>query len=102
MTQAVVKTTEAARLGNQIADLEVYDPGYPELALPAALSLFCEIERMRDRLHVAQLLREWEHLPVTVEEVRGREEPLRYVGQLLLLVEQSVERRFLRPPLRDK
>ena len=45
---------------------------------------------------------QWEHPTVTVEEVGGYEDPLRYIGQFLLLVEQSVQRRYLRPPLRDK
>ena len=45
---------------------------------------------------------QWEHPAVTVEEVKGYEEPLRYIGQFLLLVEQSLQRSYLRPPLRDK
>jgi hypothetical protein len=103
VTKMVAKvTTEAVQLANQIADLEVYDPAYPEMTLSAALSLFCSIMRMKDRLHEAQLLQEWEHPAVTVEEVKGYEEPLRYIGQFLLLVEQSLRRSYLRPPLRDK
>ena len=39
---------------------------------------------------------------MTVEEVKGYDEPLRFIGQFLLLVEQSVKRRYLMPPLRDK
>lgn len=39
---------------------------------------------------------------MSVVEVQGYEDPLRYIGQFLLLVEQSVERQYLRPPLRDK
>ena len=39
---------------------------------------------------------------MTVEEVKGYEEPLLYIGQFLLLVEQSLRRSYLRPPLRDK
>ena len=45
---------------------------------------------------------QWDHPTVTVEEVKGYEDPLSFIGQFLLLVEQSVERRYLKPPLRDK
>ena len=63
VTKMVVEaTTEAAQLANQIADLEVYDPGYPEVTLAATLSLFCGIVEMKDRLHEAQLLQEVGHV----------------------------------------
>ena len=62
MTKVVVKATEAAQLANQIADLEVYDPGYKEVVLHTTLSLFCEIVTVKDRLHEAQLLQEVGHV----------------------------------------
>ena len=52
------EATEAARLANEMAELEVYDPPYPELAMQATLHLFCEVMRMKDRLQVAQLLQD--------------------------------------------
>ena len=39
---------------------------------------------------------------MSVEEIKGYDEPLRYIGQFLLLVEQSIQRQYLHPPLRDK
>ena len=63
VTKMVAKvTTEAVQLANQIADLEVYDPAYPEMTLSANLSLFCSIMTMKDRLHEAQLLQEVGHV----------------------------------------
>ena len=51
-------TTDAVRLANQITELDVYDPPYNEHAMDAILNLFCDIVRMKDRLHIAQLFRE--------------------------------------------
>ena len=64
MTNTVVKdtVTEAAQLANQITDLEIYDPVYPEMTLCVTLSLFSSIVRMKDRLHEAQLLLEVSHV----------------------------------------
>ena len=58
MTTVVAKATEASQLANQITELAVYDPPYPERTLPATLALFIDIAKMKERLHVAQLLQE--------------------------------------------
>ena len=58
----VAEATEAARLANQISELDVYDPSFPETTGLCTLSLFCEIVRMKERLLVAQLLQEVGHV----------------------------------------
>ena len=50
--------TEAVRLANQITDLEMYDPPYPELAQTAAALLWEQLMWMRERLQTARLMQE--------------------------------------------
>ena len=45
---------------------------------------------------------QWDHPTLTVEEVTGSDKPLDLIGQFLLDIEKRVQRRYLKPPLRDK
>ena len=69
MTKPVAEEEEEAesvRLAAGIAELAVYDPSYPELALTTALDILSEIVSMRDRLHVARLIQQVSHTLTTV------------------------------------